>query len=108
MYKLNGEEDDILHGLSHNDRDDYLAYPDVLYSSRTLQQYNVSIGSIQSVSISSDNEITSLSVEATGSANYDWIYFRYEDTKGILRQTASAINVTKLQGSQTMAIPSER
>ena len=100
------EEDDGILDFLVNDRDDRFAYPDALYSSRTLQQYNVSIGSIHSVSVSFDNESTSLSVEATSNET-GWIYFRHEDTQGILRQTVSSINVTKLQGNQSITVPPE-
>ena len=104
MY--NREEDDGILDFLVNGRDDYLDYPDALYSSRTLQKYNVSIGSIQSVSVISNNETTLLSVETTSNTT-GWIYFRYEDAQGILRQTASSINVTKFTGDQRIAIPPE-
>ena len=104
MY--NDEEDDGILDFLVNDKDDNMAYPDALYSSRTLEQYNVSIGNIQSVSILSDNESTSLSVGATSNIT-GWVYYRYEDTQGVLRQAASSINVTKLQGNQSITIPSE-
>ena len=104
MY--NDEEDDGILDFLVNDRDDYMAYPDALYSSRTLEQYNVSIGNIQLISISSNNESTSLLVGATSNVT-GWVYYRYEDTQGVLRQTASSINVTKLQGNQSIIIPSE-
>ena len=104
MY--NQEEDDGVLDFLVNDRYDSFAYPDALYSSRTLQQYNVTIGSIHSISVSSDNESTLVSIEATSNAT-GWIYFRYEDTQGILRQTAPSLNVTKLQRNQSIRIPPE-
>ena len=100
------EEDDGVLDFLVNDRYDSSAYPDALYSSRTLQQYNVTVGSIHSISVSSDNESTLVSIEATCTAT-GWIYFRYEDTQGILRQTAASLNVTKLERNQSITIPPE-
>ena len=50
MIYTTSEEDGIPDFIV-NDQDDYLAYPDALYSSKTLQWYNVSVGTILSVQV---------------------------------------------------------
>ncbi len=103
MIYTSNEEDGIPDFLV-NDRDDYLAYPDTLYSSKTLQQYNVSIGTILSVQM--NIMISSLAVR-TSTNSTGWIYYRYEDTQGILNITALSVNSTKYEGNQTVVLPSE-
>ena len=100
------EEDGILDFLV-NDRDDHLAYPDALYSSRTLDRYNVSVGAVLSVNITSDNIATVSLVVRTSTNSTGWVYYRYEDTQDILLNTASTINGTKQEGTQTVMLPSQ-
>ena len=96
------EEDGILDFLV-NELKDFLEYPDALYSSKTLQRYNVSVGTILSV------HTTSSGVEVTTSSNSTgWTYYRYTDTRGILlNQTASSVNGTKRPGNNAVFIPPE-
>ena len=47
-------EDDGIQDFLVNERNDFLAYPDALYSSKTLQHYNVSAGTIHSMHTISD------------------------------------------------------
>ena len=100
-------EDDGIPDFLVNDRDDYLAYPDALYSSKTLQQYNVSAGIVLSVSMNSENFMVSSLVVRTLTNSTGWVYYRYEDTQGILNGTASSVNGTKREGNQTVILPSE-
>ena len=105
IYSDPDENDGILDFLV-NERDDFLAYPDTLYSSKTLQSYNVSAGTILSVrniasSISTLLEVRSFS-NSTG-----WVYYRYEDTQGLLSETASAVNVTKYESGVATSLPPE-
>ena len=100
-------EDDGIPDFLVNDRDDYLAYPDALYSSKTLQQYNVSAGIVLSVSMNSENFMASSLVVRTLTNSTGWVYYRYEDTQGILNGTASSVNGTKREGNQTVVLPSE-
>ncbi len=102
MYTSN-EDDGILDFLV-NDRDDFLAYPDGLYSSRTLQRYNVSVGVVLSVQATSDNMAVSVVVR-TSSNSTGWVYYRYEDMQDMLNDTASSLNGTKSEGNQTVTIP---
>ena len=97
-------EDDGIPDFLVNDQDDYLAYPDALYSSKTLQQYNVSVGIVLSVhmNIGAPSLVVRTSTNSTG-----WVYYRYEDTQGILNDTASSVNGTKIAGNQTIVLPSE-
>ena len=96
-------EDDGIPDFLVNDQDDYQAYPDALYSSRSLQSYNVSVGIIHSVTTNSASSLlVRTSTNITG-----WVYYRYEDTKGILNNTASSLNATKYEGNQTIVLPSE-
>ena len=98
------EEDDILDFLV-NDINDYMAFPDALYSSKTLQKYNVSVGTVVSVQANSDRG-TSI-VVFTSSNITGWVYYRYEDTQDILTNTAPLMNSTKHEGNLTVAIPSQ-
>ena len=99
-------EDDGVPDFLVNDQDDYLAYPDALYSSKTLQRYNVSVGTILSVQRNSENTMTSLTVR-TSTNSTGWVYYRYEDTQGILNTTALSVNGTKYEGNQMSVLPSE-
>lgn len=83
MYTPN-EDDGVLDFLV-NDRNDYLAYPDALYSSSTLEQYNVSAGVV--LSVQATNSADSLVVRTTTNKT-GWVYYRYEDTQGELPNTA--------------------
>ena len=104
IYSDPSEDDGILDFLV-NDRNDLLAYPDALYSSKTLQRYNVTLGNITFVQPSNHN--SALLEVRTSSDSTGWVYYRYEDTQGILRSTASAVNATKRIGSQSIHIPPE-
>ena len=101
MIYTSDEEDGILDFLV-NEQNDYLEYPDALYSSKTLQRYNVSAGTILSVHTSSSGVEIRTSSNSTG-----WNYYRYADTQGILNQTASSVNGTKHEGNITVFIPPE-
>ena len=104
IYSDMNEDDAILDFLV-NEQDDFLAYPDALYSSKTLQRYNVSAGTILSVHTASD---IAMSLEVRTSSNRTgWVYYRYEDTRGLLTGTASAVNGSKYEGNETIPIPSE-
>lgn len=104
MY-TSSEDDGILDFLV-NDRSDYLAYPDALYSSRTLERYNVSAGVVLSVQANSENMTVSL-VVSTSTNSTGWVYYRYEDMQDTLRNTASSVNGTKCEGNHTVLIPSQ-
>ena len=96
-------ENDGIPDFLVNDRDDNLAYPDALYSSRSLQLYNVSIGTIHSVTTNSASSLlVRTSTNITG-----WVYYRYEDTQGILNSASSSVNGTKNEGNHTVVLPSE-
>ena len=103
MIYTTSEEDEIPDFLV-NDQHDYLAYPDALYSSKTLQQYTVSVGTVLSVQM---NIMISSLVVITSTNNTGWVYYRYEDTQGILNTTALSVNGTKYEGNQTIVLPSE-
>ena len=103
MIYTSNEEDGIPDFLV-NDRDDYLAYPDTLYSSKTLQQYNVSVGTVLSVQM---NIVTSSLAVRTSTNSTGWVYYRYEDTQGTLNTTALSVNGTKYAGNQMVVLPSE-
>ena len=97
---ISGESDDILDFLV-NDRDDRLAYPDTLYSSRTLERYNVSVGSVLSVQSVSLTLVARTSANSTG-----WVYYRHQDMQGILSNSAVSVNISKREGNLTVALPS--
>lgn len=104
IYSDPSENDEVLDFLV-NERDDFLAYPDILYSSKTLQSYDVTAGTILSVNTISGIptllEIRSIS-NSTG-----WVYYRYEDTQGLLSGTAVAVNITKYEDGVATSIPPE-
>ena len=43
----------------------------------------------------------------TVSNHTDWVYYRYEDTQGILSNTAFTLNGTKHEGTDSVSMPSE-
>lgn len=97
------DEDDGVLDFLVNDRDDFLSYPDALYSSRTLERYNVSAGTVLSVQASSVSLVVRTATNSTG-----WVYYRYEGMRDILQNTASAINGTiKHEGNLTVMRPSQ-
>jgi hypothetical protein len=100
------EEDDGVLDFLVNDRNDYMEYPDGLYSSKSLQMYNVSVGDIVSVRSTDDVVIHTLEVRASSNET-GWIYYRYEDTQNLLRSTALTVNGTKLEANETTPIPPE-
>ena len=104
IYSDPNEDDGILDFLV-NERNDFLAYPDALYSSKTLERYTVNAGTILSVHTTSDLA-RSLEVR-TSSNSTGWVYYRYEDTEGILSGTASIVNGTKSKGNEVVVIPPE-
>ena len=105
MIYSDPNEDDVVLDFLVNERNDFLAYPDALYSSKTLRRYNVSAGTVHSVRTTSD-AATLLEVK-TSSNSTGWVYYRYEDTKGILSGTASAVNGTKHEGNESIPLPQE-
>ena len=104
MY--NADEDDEILDFLVNDRNDFLEYPDGLYSSRTLEQHNVSIGTVESVDAVSDNTTISLLVNTTSNMT-GWVYYRYEDSQGVLGRTASSLNGTKTEANRIVNLPPE-
>ena len=99
----NSPEDDGVLDFLVNELDDLLAFPDVLYSSKTLERYNVSVGTILSV-----RSITTTLLEVRTFTNTTgWVYYRYADTENLLSNTAPAINATKREGNYTTSLPSE-
>ena len=99
----NSPEDDGVLDFLVNELDDLLAFPDALYSSKTLEHYNVSVGTILSV-----RSITTTLLEVRTFTNTTgWVYYRYADTENLLSNTAPAINATKREGNYTTSMPSE-
>ena len=99
----NPEEDDGILDFLVNERNDFLAYPDALYSSKTLKRYNVSAGTVLSVQETSETA-TSLEVRVS-SESTGWVYFRYEDMQGLLSEPALAVNGTKRELNRTISLP---
>ena len=99
------EEDDVQDFLV-NKQDDFLAYPDTLYSSKTLQHFNVSSGVVLSVHTVSIAEETILSVSTYSNAT-DWVYYRYEDTQGIFRSIVPFNRVVKQEDNHIVSLPPE-
>ena len=96
------EDDEVLDFLV-NERNDAFVYPDMLYSSKSLDHYNVSVGVILSV-----NYLTTYLLEVRTVSNHTgWVYYRYEDTQRILSSTAFMLNGTKQEGSDIVSMPSE-
>ena len=96
------EEDDVLDFLV-NELNDAFAYPDVLYSSKSLEHYNVSSGVVLSV-----RQLTAYSLEVrTVSNSTGWVYYRYEDDQSILTSTAATLNGTRWEGIKVVSMPPE-
>ena len=75
------EDDEVLDFLV-NERIDAFTYPDMLYSSKSLEHYNVSTGVVLSV-----RSLTTYLLEVrTVSNSTGWVYYRYEDKQSILKQ----------------------
>ena len=104
IYSDASENDGVLDFLV-NERDDFLAYPDALYSSKTLQKYNVSVGTV--VSVQTISGIATLLEISTYTNTTGWVYYRYEDTLRLLSATASAVNGTKYESNEATKIPPE-
>ena len=104
MY-TSSEDDGILDFLV-NDRSDYLAYPDALYSSSTLTRYNVSTGTVISVQATLESSSVTLVVETSTNIT-GWVYYRYEDVQNMLYNTAFSINSSKQENSVTVTLPSQ-
>ena len=98
-----GEENDQILDFLVNDRNDLSAYPDGLYSSKTLQQHNVTTGEVQSVE---NREPMSVVVLAASNSS-GWTYFRYEDTQGLFTSTALAVNFTRNDTDRSIPLPPE-
>ena len=96
------EDDEVLDFLV-NELNDAFAYPDVLYSSKSLDYYNVTVGAVISV-----RSLTPYLLEVRTVSNHTgWVYYRYEDTQGILSRTAFTLNGTKQEGTEAVSIPPE-
>ena len=104
IYFDSNEDDGVLDFLV-NEKSDLEAYPDALYSSKSLQRYNVSVGTVLSVRSTLDTT-TSLEVVTVSNAT-GWVYYRYEDTQGFLSGTAASVNSTKHEGDKVFPIPPE-
>ena len=74
IYSDPNEDDRVLDFLV-NDKSDIEAYPDTLYSSKSLERYNVSVGTVLSVHFTSDRS-ASLEVVTVSNAT-GWVYYRY-------------------------------
>ena len=99
-----GDEEDGILDFLVNDLKDLGALPDALYSSKTLQRYNVTTGVVVSV----QNVENGRSVEVHTSTNVSgWTYFRYEDTQDIFDSTALSVNITKHDHNRNVSLPSE-
>ena len=97
------EEDGVLDFLV-NELDDLLAYPDALYSSKSLERYNVSVGSVLSL-----RNITANLLEVrTTSSNIGWVYYRYEDTQELLRNVVSfESGIKQGRNNNNVSIPTD-
>jgi len=99
----NSSEDDGVLDFLVNELDDLLAFPDALYSSKTLEHYNVSVGTILSV-----HSVTTTLLEVRTFTNTTgWVYYRYEDTHGLLQNAVSIENGAKLIDNIPFHIPPE-
>ena len=96
------EDDEVLDFLV-NDMNDAFAYPDMLYSSKSLDYYNVTVGGVIFV-----RSLTPYLLEVRTVSNHTgWVYYRYEDTQGLLSSTAFTLNGTKQEGTEAVSIPPE-
>ena len=96
------EDDEVLDFLV-NEVNDAFVYPDMLYSSKSLEHYNVSTGLV----LSARSVSTHLLEVRTASNNTGWVYYRYEDNQGILSRIAFTLNGTRQEGTETISIPPE-
>ena len=97
----NSPEDDGVLDFLVNELDDLLAFPDALYSSKTLERYNVSVGNILSV-----HSITTTLLEVRTFTNTTgWVYYRYEDRQRILQSTALTVNGLKQTKNHSVHLP---
>ena len=103
IYNL--PEDDVQNFLV-NELDDFLVYPDALYSSKTLRHYNVSVGVVLSVHTISTSEEILLSVN-TFSNSTGWVYYRYEDIQGIFSSIVPSNTVIKQENNQIISLSPE-
>ncbi len=101
-----GDEDDGVLDFLADDRNDLYDFPDALYSSKTFERYNVTTGEVLSLQENEFRGVTTQEVVTT-SNNSGWVYFRYEDTRGVFSSTARAINLTKIHNNQTLELPAE-
>ena len=85
------------------DQNHLLDFPNALYSSRTLERFNVTTGEVISVNNTGLQSRTVITV----SNSIGWVYFRYEDAQNLLNSATSVINVKKHQNSLMLAIPSD-
>ena len=96
------EDDEVLDFLV-NEVNDAFTYPDMLYSSKSLEHYNVSTGVVLSV-----RSLTTHVLEVrTVSNSTGWVYYRYEDNQDILSSIAFTLNGTKQVGDKIVSIPPE-
>ena len=96
------EDDEVLDFLV-NELNDAFTYPDMLYSSKSLYHYNVTVGVVLSV-----RSLTTFLLEVKTVSNHTgWVYYRYEDTQGLLSSTAFTLNSTKQEGTEAVSIPPE-
>ena len=96
------EDDEVLDFLV-NEVNDAFTYPDMLYSSKSLEHYNVSTGVVLSV-----RSLTTHVLEVrTVSNSTGWVYYRYEDNQGMLSSIAFTLNGTKQEGDRIVSIPPE-
>ena len=96
------EDDEVLDFLV-NEVNDAFTYPDMLYSSKSLEHYNVSTGVVLSV-----HSFTTHVLEVrTVSNSTGWVYYRYKDNQGILSNIAFTLNGTKQVGDKIVSIPPE-
>ena len=96
------EDDEVLDFLV-NEVNDAFTNPDMLYSSKSLEHYNVSTGVVLSV-----RSLTTYLLEVrTVSNNTGWVYYRYEDNQDILSSIAFTLNGTKQEGTKTVSLPPE-
>ena len=96
------EDDEVLDFLV-NEVNDAFTYPDMLYSSKSLEHYNVSTGVVLSVR----SLTTHVLKVRTVSNSTGWVYYRYEDNQGILSSIAFTLNGTKQEGANIVSIPPE-
>lgn len=103
VYIYQIEEDDGILDFLVNDRNDLFDFPDALYSSKSFERFNVTVGEVKSLQTIQPGTQRVVA----NSNNTGWVYFRYEDTQSVFSRTARTINATKHQNNQTVALPSE-